>query len=233
MSAVLDPTAQGAKTQLPTLSRSIEHTCLKADARRDEILSLCEEAIANQFFGVCVNPAYVPMCAERLHKTSVSVVTVVGFPLGASSLTGLAVETAWCVAEGAAEVDMVIPIGAALEGNLKRVEEQVHQVVRAAGRAPVKAILETAYFQPEKDDAALRDVCSAALAGGAAFLKTSTGFGPGGATLHHVALLAECAGERAQVKASGGIRTREQAEQMLAAGARRIGTSSGVEIVKG
>ncbi len=211
----------------PILS-AIEHTLLRSSATPKEVEVLCAEAIAHGFFGVCVNPRFVSLAASVLAHSPSRVVTVVGFPLGATLDAAVARETELAVAAGAHEIDMVIPLGAALSGDFAAVETTVAAVVRAAAPHPVKAILETGWFEGE----ALRAPALAALNGGAHFLKTSTGFGPRGATTEEVVVLSQLAAGRAQVKAAGGIRTHSDALAMLKAGASRLGTSSGVAIAQ-
>lgn len=209
------------------LAATLEHTLLKADATADAVRRLCEEAIKHGFGGVCVNPARIGLCRHALRGHAVNVVTVVGFPLGATLLAALAEETRLCVDEGADEIDMVIPIGQAIDGDLVAVKEAVACVVEAARGRVVKAILETGYFGGE----ALGRIATAAVQGGARYLKTSTGFGPRGASVDDVQLLVRVGGRGTLVKASGGIRSYETARAMLAAGASRLGTSSGVAIM--
>lgn len=213
------------------LAALIDHTLLKPDATETMVRRLCAEARQYGFAAVCVNPVYVKLAAEELKGSPVRVATVVGFPLGATFTEVKVRETALAVAAGAAEIDMVIDLGALKDGRIRRVEEDVAAVVReaAAGGATVKAILETALLTEEEKVTAAR----LAVAAGAAFLKTSTGFGPGGATVEDVRLLKQTVGDKAGVKASGGIRTAEAALAMVAAGASRIGTSAGVAIMEG
>jgi deoxyribose-phosphate aldolase len=208
-------------------ARAIDHTLLKPDATADKVRRLCEEAVEYGFASVCIPSVYVPLAAELLYGSEVAVGTVVGFPLGYVPTAVKVFETAEVVARGAAEIDMVIHLGAALDGDLDEVENEIREVVRAAGAAKVKVILECCY---------LDDLCKQALAGcvmnaGAAYVKTSTGFGPGGATLADVALLAQVVGGRIGVKAAGGIRDWKVCREFLAAGATRIGTSAGLTIV--
>lgn len=208
---------------------SIEHTRLKADTTSRDVAQLCREALEFGFAGVCINPVYVPQVTSALAGSRVVVVTVVGFPLGASSARADVAEAEWAVNQGAQEVDMVIPIGLALSGDLTAVTEHVAALRRATQGAVLKVILECGFFEPT----ALRDVCLAAAEPGPDYLKTATGFGPRGATEEDVTLLALVAAESKRpmsVKASGGIRNLADARRMLAAGASRLGTSSGVAI---
>ncbi len=211
------------------LARYIDHTLLKPEATEADIRRLVREALDHYFYAVCVNPRFVPLVMAEKGDAPLKVAAVVGFPLGANASPIKAAEAALAVAQGAEEIDMVIPIGAAKAGDLAAVEADVRAVREAAPGAVLKVILETGFFTPEE----LRPLAEAALRGGADFLKTSTGFGPRGASLEDVRLLKAVAGDRAEVKASGGIRDRETAWAMIEAGASRIGTSSGVKLVGG
>lgn len=210
------------------LNRYIDHTLLKPDAGYEDIIKLCGEARQYNFAAVCVNPGYIDLCAHLLKGTGVKVATVIGFPLGAT-LTGVKIfEAKEAVLRKADELDMVIHIGAAKAGRWDVVQQEIEQIVAVVEQALVKVIVETALLTEEEKARA----CEAVLAGGAHFIKTSTGFGPGGATVADVKLFKAIAGERIGIKASGGIRSREQAEALIAAGATRIGTSNGVGLVK-
>jgi deoxyribose-phosphate aldolase len=212
------------------LARMIDHTLLKPEAVPAQIERLCEEALEYGFAAVCVNGAWVPLAARLVSGSEVAVAAVVGFPLGAGTSAAKAFEARDAVAGEAAEVDMVINVGALKAGDEPLVEADIRAVVAAVGAGvPVKVILETALL---KDGEKVRG-CELAVAAGAAFVKTSTGFGPGGATVEDVALLRRAAGPDVGVKAAGGIRTRLQAEGMIAAGANRLGTSNSVQIVSG
>lgn len=212
-----------------SLTRLIDHTLLRADATRGEILALIEEAREHGFASVCVNPCWVATCAERLADVDVRVCTVVGFPLGATTTATKAFETREAVSQGADEIDMVINIGALKRGDDLLVEADVRAVVEAAGEALVKVIIETALL----DDEQKRRACAIASRAGARFVKTSTGFASGGATVEDVALMREAIPPGMEVKASGGIRSREDAQRMVDAGASRLGTSAGVSIARG
>ncbi len=209
------------------LARKIDHTALDPRADRRRIESLCKEAVTNGFFSVCVNPAYVTFAAQQLAGTGVAVCTVVGFPLGASTASVKAYEAAEAVEHGASEIDMVINIGAVKSGDLKTVEQEVAQVVKAVAPRVVKVILETCYLTDAEKTEVARLVASA----GAAFVKTSTGFADWGATLRDVRLLRQAVGDRVGVKASGGIRDVWTALAMLDAGATRLGTSHSMAIL--
>jgi deoxyribose-phosphate aldolase len=205
------------------LARAIEHTLLKPEATRSDIERLCDEALRFGVHGVCVNGAWTALCSRRLAGTALAVVTVVGFPLGAAAAAAKACEAHRAAADGATELDMVIALGHAAAGEWRAVEDDISAVVGAAGPVRVKAILETAALTPAEIAAG----CRAAVAAGAAFVKTSTGFHPaGGASVAAVRLMRETVGPGIGVKASGGIRTREVALELLAAGADRIGTSA-------
>lgn len=211
------------------LARYIDHTLLDPAALWADVEKLCAEARRFNFAAVCINPVYVEAAARYLRGSAVRVCTVVGFPLGASHTEVKVFETGKAVAGGAAEIDMVIHLGALKAGQKGQLQEEIAAVVRAAGGRLVKVILETAVLSDEEKVAA----CSAAKKGGAHFVKTSTGFGPGGASVRDVRLLKKAVGAGMEVKASGGVRTREAALEMIAAGATRIGTSAGVAIIEG
>jgi len=211
------------------LAGMIDHTLLKADATETQVRKLCDEALRYGFASVCVNPTNVALAASILRGSPVRVCTVIGFPLGATTPTAKAVETRDALANGAQEVDMVINVGALKSGNYDTVKRDVHAVVdAAAGQAVVKVILETALLSDEEKIKA----CLIAKYAGADFVKTSTGFGPGGATVADVNLMRRTVGSNMGVKASGGIRDLDTAQKMVAAGATRIGASASVAIVK-
>jgi deoxyribose-phosphate aldolase len=213
------------------LARYIDHTLLRPDATSDEIDTMCTEAMEFGFASVCINPTWVKRASERLRGSDVKVCTVIGFPLGANSSDIKAMEARKALRDGAREVDMVINIGALKSGDRALVLADIERVVDAAheGGAIVKVILETALLTDEEK------VVASALSrkARADFVKTSTGFAGGGATVFDVALMRETVGPDMGVKASGGVRTLEDAEDMIAAGATRIGASAGVEIVGG
>ncbi len=212
------------------LASLIDHTLLKPDATREEVDQLCREAAQFCFASVCVNPNWVALCREILRNTGVKVCTVIGFPLGAHLPDVKAYETRRAIEQGAEEVDMVINIGALKSRDYALVEQDIHGVVTASGgRALVKVILETALLT--RDEKVMGSTLSKAA--GADFVKTSTGFGGGGATVEDVQLMRDTVGPEMGVKASGGVRTKEDAEKMVAAGATRLGASAGVKIVRG
>ena len=210
-----------------TIASAIDHTILKADATKQEIIQCCKQAKEHSFASVCVNPAYVPLVAAELANSGVKVCTVIGFPLGANNSQVKAFEAATAVKEGAEEIDMVIHIGALKDGKYDEVESDIRGVVNASGNAIVKVIIETCYLTREEKIKA----CSLAVKAGAKFVKTSTGFGTAGATTSDIELMREVVGKETGVKASGGIRTLEDATAMLDAGANRLGSSSGVKIM--
>jgi deoxyribose-phosphate aldolase len=216
--------------EVPTdLAAMIDHTLLKADATRDDVKKLCDEAKKYRFASVCVNTTWVTYAREALRGSPVMVCCVVGFPLGAMSPTSKAYEAREAVQKGAQEIDMVINIGALKSRDYETVFEDICRVVKAAHPAGVKVILETGALTQEEKIIA----CSLAKLSGAAFVKTSTGFGPGGATVEDIALMRKLVGSEMGVKASGGVRTREDAEKMARAGANRLGASASVAIVTG
>ncbi|MEO0511803.1 MAG: deoxyribose-phosphate aldolase [Planctomycetota bacterium] len=214
---------------MPDLAPLIDHTLLKPDASRDAFGRLSAEALEHGFCTVCVPPSRVADAARSLKGTSVGVATVVGFPSGATLSGVKAHETTEAIALGATEVDMVINIGQLKDGDDAAVRADIAAVVSAAGEAPVKVIIETCLLS----DAEKCRACTLAVEAGAAFVKTSTGFAGGGATADDIALMRKVVGPDVGVKASGGIRTREDAVAMLAAGATRLGCSASVAIVTG
>ena len=210
------------------LAKYIDHTLLKADATPEQIKKLCAEAEEYQFASVCVNSCYARLAHECLRGRGVAVCCVVGFPLGAMSPRAMAYEARCAAEDGASEIDMVLPIGALKAGDDETVRETIGAVVEAVtGRAIVKVILEACLLTDEEKVRA----CQLAESVGAAFVKTSTGFSSGGATEHDVALMRKSVSPAVQVKAAGGIRDRETALKMIAAGADRIGASAGIQIV--
>lgn len=213
----------------PELARYIDHTLLKASASTADIDRLCAEARRYGFASVCVHTSFVSRCAQLLAGSQVLVCTVVGFPLGTSTSATKAFEAKEAVQNGAGEVDMVLSIGALREGRYADVQADIAAVVTAAAPVPVKVILEVGELTRDQKIAG----CLLSQAAGAAFVKTSTGFGPGGATVEDIALMRAVVGPSMQVKASGGVRTAADVDAMLAAGADRIGASASVAIVQG
>lgn len=209
------------------IAEYIDHTLLKPDASFSDIQKLVAEAIEYKFFSVCVNPCYVATCAELLKGTSVKVCTVIGFPLGATSTAVKAFETKKAIDDGADEIDMVINIGALKSKKFLLVEDDISEVVKAANDKVVKVIIETALLTDEE----IVKASQLSEEAGAHFVKTSTGFNGTGATLEGVKLMGSAITNKMRIKASGGIRDYETAMKFIAAGASRLGTSSGVSIV--
>lgn len=214
----------------PAIATFIDHTLLKPDATQEQIAQLCYEASKNGFAAVCVNPSYVKLCAQLLRGTPVHVCTVVGFPLGATPPEVKAYEAQQAIDEGATEVDMVINVGALKSKDYALVERDIATIARTChtGGAILKVIIEAALLTDEEKVIA----CQLSKAAGADYVKTSTGFGPGGATVHDVELMRRAVGPEIGIKAAGGIRTYEDAKAMVAAGATRIGASAGVRILQ-
>jgi deoxyribose-phosphate aldolase len=214
----------------PSIASLIDHTLLRPEATREQIVTLCQEARQFSFATVCVNPAWVPLCANLLEGSAVRVCTVVGFPLGATLTEVKRAETEQAIKLGAQEIDMVIQVGALRSGDLDLVYLDIRAVVEAAhrGGALVKVILETALLDDEQKTTA----CALARLAGADFVKTSTGFGPAGASADDVELMRRVVGGEMGIKAAGGIRSFEDFEKMTAAGATRIGASASVKILE-
>lgn len=211
------------------LNKYIDHTILKADAQEAAVARVCDEALEHNFASVCVNSSYVPFVAEKLKGSDVKVCTVVGFPLGAMSAAGKVEETKAAVAQGADEVDMVINVAFLKDKKYDAVRDEIADIKKACGERILKVIIETCYLTDEEKVKA----CELSLEAGADFVKTSTGFGTGGATFEDVALMKKTVGDKAKVKASGGVRDRETALKYIEIGAERLGTSSGIAIVQG
>ena len=208
-------------------NKLIDHTLLKANASKNDITKLCDEAMQYDFASVCVNPVWVSYCAEYLKESDVRVCTVIGFPLGANTSKVKAYEAKMAIEEGADEVDMVINIGALKAGDMNTVYQDIQAVVDASQGHCVKVIIETCLLTDEEKVLA----CQQAMKAKATFVKTSTGFSTGGATVHDVALMKQTVGDHCEVKASGGVKTFEDMEAMVNAGASRIGTSSGISLM--
>ena len=209
------------------LNKYIDHTILNPDATKDEVIKVIDEAKIHEFASVCLEPCWVSLAAERLAGSSVKVCTVIGFPLGANTKTVKAFEAKEAVENGAEEVDMVLNIGALKSGEYDLVLEDMKAVREAAKNAVVKVILETCLLTDDEK----KKACALAKEAGLDFVKTSTGFSTAGATTEDVKLMREAVGDGMGVKASGGIRDRETAEAMIAAGASRIGASKSIAIV--
>lgn len=210
------------------VNKLIDHTLLKAFATEAEIKNLCQEAIEHDFMSVCVNPVNVGLAHSLLKDSSVLVCTVVGFPLGAMTKEVKALETMDAIKNGADEIDMVINIGKAKEHDYAYIEDEIRNVVAASAGKTTKVIIETCYLTDEEKVGC----CLAAKNAGATFVKTSTGFGTGGATAADIRLMRETVGPEMGVKASGGVRTYEDVVLMVNSGATRIGASSGIAIMK-
>jgi deoxyribose-phosphate aldolase len=212
-----------------SIATFIDHTILKADVTGQQIEKLCEEAIQYGFHSVCVNSSWVPLCHQLLRSSQVKIAAVCGFPFGANASRVKAREAEWAVGCGAHEIDMVLHVGHLLTGNYDEVKKDIREVVKAADHALVKVIFETGYLNDEQK----RIACELSVAAGAHYVKTSTGFGPGGATVQDIQLMRTAVGPSIGVKASGGVRDLQTALAMIEAGASRIGTSSGVSIMQG
>ena len=212
-----------------TLNKYIDHTVLKADTTQEKVQQIIDEAIQYDFMSVCINPTWVAYAAQKLADTDVKVCTVIGFPLGANTSVVKAYEASEAIKNGADEVDMVINIGAAKAGNWDLVASDIAAVVAAADGVTTKVIIETSLLTDEEKVQA----CQAAVKAGADFVKTSTGFSTAGATIDDIKLMRKTVGPDMGVKASGGVRSIADAEAMIAAGATRLGTSNGVDIMKG
>ena len=208
-------------------SKYIDHTLLKPEATQDQIETLCQEAKQYDFASVCVNSYWVPFCKEELKDSDVKVCTVIGFPLGATSSASKAFETAHAIEQGADEVDMVMNIGELLAGHDQAVQKDIEAVVQAAQGKIVKVILETCLL----NDAQIERACSLCVKAKADFVKTSTGFNSAGANTHVVEVMKQAVKGQAKVKAAGGVRNQADMDAMIAAGADRIGTSHGIELM--
>lgn len=212
------------------IAKTIDHTLLKPESMEKDIIKLCEEAKEYKFATVCIQPYWVPTAREMLKDTEVGITTVIGFPLGANSTFVKTAETLDAIAAGATEIDMVINLGALKTGDDATVLDDIRSVVEATrGIAPVKVIIETGYLSEDEKVRA----CKLSKEAQADFVKTSTGFGPGAATVEDIKLMRKTVGPDMGVKASGGVRDRETAEAMIEAGATRIGASAGIAIVSG
>ncbi|ATA90947.1 deoxyribose-phosphate aldolase [Capnocytophaga canimorsus] len=211
------------------LSKYIDHTLLKATATVSEIETLCKEAITHDFFSVCVNSGYVSYAKDFLKETDIKICSVVGFPLGAMSTRSKVYETEQALADGADEIDMVINVGWLLSGKIDEVKQEISLIKKACGDKVLKVILETCYLTDDQK----RLACELSVQAGADFVKTSTGFGSGGATLADVQLMKDSVKGKAKIKASGGVRDFQTAMEYINLGVQRIGTSNGIAIVTG
>ena len=210
------------------LNKYIDHTILKATASSADVQKLCEEAIEHQFYSVCVNGCYVADAKHLLQGTDVKVAAVVGFPLGAMTTASKVFEAKEAIENGASEIDMVINVAKLKDGEFDYVENEIRLIKGAIGDNVLKVIIETCYLTDEEKVKA----CELSLVAKADFVKTSTGFGTGGATYEDVKLMKSVVGDNAKVKASGGVRDKETAQKYVELGAERLGTSSGIDIVK-
>ena len=210
------------------LNKYIDHTILKATASGTDVQKLCEEAIEHEFYSVCVNGCYVVDAKHLLQGTDVKIAAVVGFPLGAMTTAAKVFEAKEVVENGASEIDMVINVAKLKDGEFEYVENEIRQIKEAIGDNVLKVIIETCYLTDEEKVKA----CELSLAAKADFVKTSTGFGTDGATYEDVKLMKSVVGDNVKVKASGGVRDKETAQKYIDLGAERLGTSSGIDIVK-
>ena len=210
------------------LNKYIDHTILKATASNSDVQKLCEEAIEHEFYSVCVNGCYVADAKQLLQGTDVKVAAVVGFPLGAMTTAAKVFEAKEAIENGASEIDMVINVAKLKDGEFEYVENEIRQIKEVIGDNVLKVIIETCYLTDEEKVKA----CELSLVAKADFVKTSTGFGTGGATYEDVKLMKSVVGDNAKVKASGGVRDKETAQKYVDLGAERLGTSSGIDIVK-
>lgn len=209
------------------MNHYIDHTLLLANATTNQINTLCDEAHEYQFFSVCINPDFVEHCAKRLNTSNVKICTVIGFPLGANTTAVKVFETQNAISLGADEIDMVVNISNVLDGEWGSIEREIAAIKEACGPKLLKVIFETSLLTNEQ----IVELCNISKRVGADFVKTSTGFSTGGATVEHIKLMRDTVGKRMGVKASGGIRTKETAQAMIDAGASRVGASASVSIV--
>ena len=205
----------------------IDHTLLKATATKEEIITLCNEAKQYSFYAVCVNGSYVPLVKKELEGTNVKIAAVIGFPLGAMGTKAKVFEAEQAVKDGADEIDMVIHVGKLLDGEYDYVENEIREIKQAIGNNVLKVIIETCYLNDDQK----KKACELSLKAKADYVKTSTGFGTGGATYEDVKLMKDVVKDDAKVKASGGVKDFETAEKYIELGASRLGTSSGVKIL--
>jgi deoxyribose-phosphate aldolase len=209
------------------INKYIDHTVLKATTTEADIKKLCAEAKEYEFFSVCVNGSYVPLAKKELEGSDVKIAAVIGFPLGAMSKDAKVFETKKCIEDGADEIDMVLNVGFLKDGKYDEVEQEIREIKEAMGTHVLKVIHENCYLTDEEK----RKACELSVAAGADFVKTSTGFGTGGSTFEDVALMKEVVGNRAEIKAAGGVRDIETAMKYIEMGITRLGTSSGVSLV--
>lgn len=209
------------------LNTYIDHTLLKPTATPEDIILLCNEALTYNFYGVCVNSCYVKLASKELANSNVKVVSTIGFPLGASSTSAKCSEAKQCILDGAKEIDMVINLGLLKQKLFKEIEQEISSIKKTIGNNLLKVIIETCFLTDQEK----RTACQLALNAGADYVKTSTGFGTGGATEEDVILMVEEVGAKMKIKASGGVKDRATAKKYIDLGVSRIGTSSGIQIV--
>ncbi|WP_299110125.1 deoxyribose-phosphate aldolase [uncultured Tenacibaculum sp.] len=209
------------------INKYIDHTLLKPTATKEQIIKLCSEAKEYNFYAVCVNGSYVALAKKELEGTEVEVAAVIGFPLGAMTTEAKVFEAKNCIEKGASEIDMVINIGRLLDGQFDYVENEIKQIKEAIGENVLKVIFENCYLSKEQ----IKMVSQLAVNAGADYVKTSTGFGTGGATFEDVQLMKDVVGNKAQIKAAGGVRDAATAQKYIKMGVTRLGTSSGVSLV--
>lgn len=209
------------------INKYIDHTLLKAIARKEDIIKLCDEAKEYNFYAVCVNGSYVELAKQELQGSNVKVAAVIGFPLGAMITEAKIFEAKNCISKGASEIDMVINVGKLLDGENDYVENEIRLIKEAIGDNILKVIFENCYLSKEQ----IKKVSQLAVNAGADFIKTSTGFGTGGATFEDVKIMKEVVGDKAQIKAAGGVRDAATANEYIEIGVTRLGTSSGVSLV--
>lgn len=211
------------------LNQYIDHTLLKPDASPQAVIKLCQEAINYEFYAVCVSGCYALLAAEQIRQSNVKLAVTIGFPLGSSTSEAKVQEAKIAIEQGADEIDMVLNIGFLKAGLTEEVEEEIRSIKSVIGEKILKVILETCYLSSSE----IATACKISEKAGADFVKTSTGFGTAGATLEHIKLMKQSIGDHMKIKASGGIRDKETAVEYINAGADRIGTSSGIQIVSG
>lgn len=209
------------------INKYIDHTLLKATARKEEIITLCNEAKKHHFYAVCVNGCYVELAKQKLLNSDVEIAAVIGFPLGAMTTEAKVFEAKNCIEKGASEIDMVINVGKLLDGENEYVENEIRLIKKAIGNNVLKVIFENCYLS----EAQIKTVSQLAVNAGADFIKTSTGFGTNGATFKDVQIMKNVVGNKAQIKAAGGVRDKETAVKYIEMGVSRLGTSSGVSLV--
>ncbi|QXP74403.1 deoxyribose-phosphate aldolase [Tenacibaculum sp. AHE15PA] len=209
------------------INKYIDHTLLKATATESEIVKLCAEAKEHNFYAVCVNGSYVKLVKEELQNTNVKIAAVIGFPLGAMTTEVKVFEAQNCIENGASEIDMVINIGKLLDGEIAYVENEIRLIKEAIGKNTLKVIFENCYLSKGQ----IKEVSQLAVNAGADFIKTSTGFGTSGAITTDIQIMKEVTNDKVQIKAAGGVRDKEIAEEYITMGVTRLGTSSGVSLV--